>query len=344
MKKSVSLVASIVAVGIAGGVATNHVSAQEAIIAVSWGGSTYEIDPTTGSGALIGPAGVSGLNSMAKDSSGTLYTMASDDLYTVDPLTGAATFEVTVANGLNSVRGMAFVSGRLFVVQDGGSTSLPDELWSVDPSSGSSSLIGIMNYTNIQGLAADGSTLYAWSIFDGLLTVNFSTGFCTDVNASIGADFDIQTLAFDGSGNLYGGRDSLYRINPATGSQALVGTGGYSDVRGMEFIRTGAPSLGIDVSGSCPGRMSFFVTGATPNSTVALLYAFCNTGSLAPSGPCAGTPLDLCLAGLRVGAVATTDATGFATVSANVPAAACQGFVEWIDVATCNTSIAVPLF
>lgn len=339
VKNGLSLVAGV---GLA--LAASVSALAQDIVAVSWSGSTYAIDGASGSGALIGPSGFSGLNAMAKDSSGKLWTTSSDDLLTVDPITGAASFVVTMNNGVNSVRGMAWYSSRLYVVQDGGSTTLPDELYVIDVATGNATLIGIMNYPNIQGLATDGATMWAWSIFDGLLTVNIGNGICTDVNPGIGATFDIQTLALDGNGRMYGCRDSLYTIDKVTGAQALVGSGGYSDVRGMEFVKSGSPNLGIDVSGACPGRMQFFVTGATPNRPVALLYAFCNTGSIAPSGACAGTPLDLCLAGLRVAAIANADASGFATVVANVPAAACQGYVEWIDATTCNTSVAVPLF
>ncbi|MFW5652993.1 MAG: hypothetical protein ACOC0P_03020, partial [Planctomycetota bacterium] len=184
----------------------------EEIIAVG-SGNTYSIDPATGSGSLIGPLGTfSGLNAMAKDSSGTLWAMSSDDLVIVDPDTGQAFFVVEVKNRVNSVRGMAWHRGELYLIQDGGSTSDPDELWIVDVATGDSTLIGEMNFRNLQGAASDGETFYAWSIFDGLVTVDTSTGICTDVDSAVFADNDIQTIAFDSSGQLYGARNSLCTI------------------------------------------------------------------------------------------------------------------------------------
>ncbi|MFG0330178.1 MAG: hypothetical protein ACF8PN_09800 [Phycisphaerales bacterium] len=91
--------------------------------------------------------------------------------------------------------------------------------------------------------------------------------------------------------------------------------------------------------------MTLEATGATPNSNVAFIYAF-GTGSVAiPNGnPCAGTILDLAGGSAQLGAVVTSDASGTATVTPNVPAAACGVVVvQALDVATCDTSNVVEL-
>ena len=80
---------------------------------------------------------------------------------TVVPATEIAT---SVASLSLDVRGMAFApDGTLYAVRNGG-----DTLFTVNPSSGATTLVGSMNFPGVQGLAfaADG-TLYAWDVGSG---------------------------------------------------------------------------------------------------------------------------------------------------------------------------------
>ena len=62
-------------------------------------------------------------------------------------------------------------------------------------------------------------------------------------DGSSAAFAQIQGLAFSNSGVLYGATQSLYTINTTTGAMTPVGAGGLGDVRGIEFVNQGPPSV-----------------------------------------------------------------------------------------------------
>lgn len=110
-------------------------------------------------------------------------------------------------------------------------------------------------------------------------------------------------------------------------------------------VTGGAPPLTLDVDATCPGggpiRVSW--SNATPNSTVALLYAR-NTGNYPiPQGnPCAGTRLGLGTNQLQVAFQGGSGANGSRTLNANTGPGVCGGYFQLLDVATCRTSNVVP--
>lgn len=96
--------------------------------------------------------------------------------------------------------------------------------------------------------------------------------------------------------------------------------------------------VSLRVSGSCPGSMTFDASGATPGGAVAYIYAFGAGNVVIPSGPCAGTELGL-NATAQLGGTETANAAGEATLTTNVPAAACgRVFVQALDVSSCTPS------
>lgn len=222
--------------------------ADATIIGINFVGTVFSIDETTGSGAAIGPSGFAGTNSMTRNSAGTIYTAeggtGTNTLVTINPITGAGTAGASFATS-NGVRGLAFSSSDvLFAVLDTGpSGSLgPDSLFTIDVTTGALTLIGATGLTALQGLAfSPGGTLYGWDIDIGLVTINTSTGAATDVNPAVGAGADIQALDFATGGTLFGAREALFTINPATGVSTLVGSGGYDDVRGIALIGADLP-------------------------------------------------------------------------------------------------------
>lgn len=239
--------------------ATFAPQASATIIGIDFDGNVVSIDEATGAGGGIGPSGFSTTNSMARDSTGTIYTAhtaiagaAMGQLVTIDPGTGAGTGGALFAT-TNGARGLAFSAGDvLFAILDiGASGSIgPDSLYTINVGTGATTLIGATGRSDLQGLAfSPGGTLYGWDIDLGLMTLDTLTGVATDVNAGIGALADIQTLDFAPDGTLYGARDSLYTINLATGAANLIGSGGYADLRGIAVIAdTSVPepaSLGL---------------------------------------------------------------------------------------------------
>jgi hypothetical protein len=99
----------------------------------------------------------------------------------------------------------------------------------------------------------------------------------------------------------------------------------------------------LTISGTCPDSVTIEVFNATPGGTVAFIFAL-GTGSIAiPGGnPCEGTPLGL-NASAQLVVTKTADATGYVTFTRSVPAVACNGYLQALDVATCETTPVQPL-
>lgn len=119
----------------------------------------------------------------------------------------------------------------------------------------------------------------------------------------------------------------------------------------IEHYETGAPAtlngltwgpgtrdLAVMVTGSCPGQMTAKVYGGTPGSQVAIVFANGRGSTTIPSGPCAGTTLDLNSSVRQVGGLLTFDGNGVATSTINVPSNACGGFIQAITPGDCATS------
>lgn len=316
--------------------------AAQDMIGVSWTGSVYSLDSATGSGSLIGASGYTQVNNMAKSPSGTLYACAGYGVpctvIEINPTTGAGTMVSTTT--VNSVRGMSYFGNTLYLVNDSSGTGVGlDDLYKLDPVSGVATFIGSTGFTGVQGLGAANGVLYGWDINYGLLTINPATGAATDVNASVGGT-GIQNLCANASGELYGGQYSLYKIDAMTGVSTLVGSGGYSDLRGMEFIGSGGPSFTLTKTGTCPGPVTLSSVNGTPGGAVAVVSG--GPGSTTkPSGVCAGTTVPLSNPTLR--AVLINDGAGATSLSFNAPAAACGATVVFVDLGSCDVSNAVTL-
>lgn len=119
------------------------------------------INASTGVGAAIGNSGFAGLNSLAVNNSGTIYSAVDTfgattwPLVTINPSTGAGTSVATLNFGSvrPDVRGLAFSAGNvLFAVNDTG------------PAGGYSDVRGIeyIPEPTVAGLLALGTGLLAW--------------------------------------------------------------------------------------------------------------------------------------------------------------------------------------
>ncbi|MDA1260926.1 MAG: hypothetical protein O3A20_09935 [Planctomycetota bacterium] len=120
----------------------------------------------------------------------------------------------------------------------------------------------------------------------------------------------------------------------------MIGSGGYSDLRGIEFTGGGPPSFTLTKTGTCPGLVTLSSSNGTPSGGVAVLSG--GAGSFTkPSGACAG--LTVPLSGPTLRALIASNGSGAASFSFNAPAAACGASVAFVDVGSCTASNAVVL-
>jgi hypothetical protein len=263
-------------------------SASAQMLGVTWSGLVYKLDPATGSGVLLGASGYSSINAMAADCGGNVYSASGSSLIRIDPNTGVGS--LALALPLSSVRGLAYnpADGLLYAIENGGgptSVSVPDNLYKIDLVAGTTTLVGNTGFNGIQGLSFAGGLLYAWEtgsgngVGFGLLEVDPATGAAVDVNPAIGgfAATD-QFLASDPAGQLYTGRDALYKVDVATGATTPIGGGGYADLRGADSLGTccstalyctaktsscgGTPALSSTGSPSASATSGFVVRGS----------------------------------------------------------------------------------
>jgi hypothetical protein len=222
------------------------------IIAIESSGTVLVIDPVTGVGSILAAAGPSGANALARDPGGAFVTAAGGRLHTIDPLTGNATAGamLDLAGAAIEITGLAWVGADLYAINrtGAGTPAAADTLWKIDPVTGLGLSAWNATSAGLQGLAANDGTLYGWDVTLGLVRLGLGGAgalVVDDVAAATGTQgASIQTLAFDATGALYGAESSLYRIDPLSGAVAFVGTGGYGNVRGMEFRAGAVPTPG----------------------------------------------------------------------------------------------------
>jgi len=151
-------------------------------------------------------------NALAVSDYGPIYVIDFPDLLELDPETGATFASVPLPPQTNPL-GMTWVSGWLYAILSG----TPDRLVTIDPFTGAVTNIGPTGFSGLQSLGSIGSTLYAWDLIAGLVTINSVTGAATDVNILEGGG-NIQGLESDPDGRLIAvGGGSWYEVNPATG-------------------------------------------------------------------------------------------------------------------------------
>lgn len=277
-------------------------AAAQDMIGISYANDVFRIDSATGEGTLVGPTGFpggggsTGSNSMlvAGNVVWIGYTRGgSTEFQMLHVPSGSATTTSTVNL---DVRGLAYdsVQRRFYAVVDSG-IGTGDSLYIVNPFNGFSALVGAMGSTTVQALAHDGSTLFAIGR-NGLLTVDPATGAATDVNPSVQLSGGGQFLSVDGSGQLFYGRSELYTVDKVTGVGTLVGSGGYADVRGCDFVcpttalgagcpsGTSAPRLRLARCPTSPGILLTTVSGGPANALYGIALATRSGQVILPNG------------------------------------------------------------
>lgn len=231
------------------GMLTSVGSASADVIGVTFNGTVASFDSATGTRAILGNAGITRLDSLARSSSGTFYSVggASDNtLVSIDPTTGlAATVATLDYNGTAkpsaTLSGLSFSpTGDLFGVAFDNPT-ISTNLYHINSQTGETTLVGSTGKQDIFGdlaFSPDG-TLYAWSTASGLMTINTSTGQATDIGNS---GILINDLAFRSDGTLWATRStsplSWSNIDLDTGALAptaftFAASGG---IRGIQFL------------------------------------------------------------------------------------------------------------
>jgi len=243
MKKLVSALFPVCA----GMLSAGSVSAD--VIGVTFNGTVASFDSATGIRTVLGNAGITRLDSLARSSSGTLYSVggASDNtLVTIDPITGKATAVATLNYSAtpkpsNTLAGLSFSpSGDLFAVAFN-SPTISTNLYHINPLTGDTTLVGSTGKQDVFGdlaFSPDG-TLYAWSTASGLMTVDTSTGLATDIGNS---GILINDLAFRSDGTLWAAQSTT----PVSWSNIDLDTGALSPtaftfaasggIRGIQFL------------------------------------------------------------------------------------------------------------
>ncbi len=94
-----------------------------------------------------------------------------------------------------------------------------------------------------------------------------------------------------------------------------------------------AAAQSLEVSGSCPGEVTFDAAGLSPGATVAWLYGLEKGDDLISRGSCAGAASGL--GGIRLGRMAEATFGGNSSVTLSLPDYACDTPVQVLDTATC---------
>jgi hypothetical protein len=227
-------------------------AAAQDMLALDVGGGVHRVDSRTGVRGQVGTLGTSALyNCLAVTPSGVVYTVGGTNVMTIDPQTGAGTIVAQVSGGPVplSPRGLAYrpLDGMLLAVFDVGWDDI-DELWEIDPVSGVATPVGPTGGLVIQALTFDPSgVLYAYNLsVIGLCTLDQNTGLATDVGAADGVT-DVQFLTVTGDGRLFGGRNTLYEFDRATGVRTAIANipNEFVDLRGCDWIGLGCETEAV---------------------------------------------------------------------------------------------------
>jgi hypothetical protein len=107
-----------------------------------------------------------------------------------------------------------------------------------------------------------------------------------------------------------------------------------------------APQVELDLGPVCPqgGDTRLAWALAAPGARVAIVYSpSLGSFTIPGSKPCDGTLLDLDGAGLRVAYLGKSNAKGKRELTAKIPSTLCGGWLQAVDLASCNFSAPVPV-
>ena len=230
------------------------------------------------------------MESLSRAPWGDLYSVDSRmDIVSIDPLTGLRA-PIAPLSGLpvGEVPAIAFDRfGALWGIH----RDATDSLFRVaDITTGVAAIVGGTAASKVRGMAfATDGDLFGWDASLGLVEIDTHAGGVTPIGNSTA---QIESIAFDGYGNLYGSSDQLYGISTTLGIATPIGTLS-QPLHGIEFY---SPRMvfSVDVQGPTaagfrdPDHPPAPVDGFTGSeiSGADLL----TTSTLGPPGPNPPTP------------------------------------------------------
>jgi hypothetical protein len=226
------------------------VAAAQDLIGLSVFGASYKINPATGKATAIGSSIiVDEMTAMARRSDGLIVVgggfPTATKLYTIDPLSGTGTLLLDLGTSEGFIRGLAFDGANTLhaVMSPGFSGMPPDWLYEINLVSGALTPIGSIGFNGVEALAWDNGAFFGWDVgFSGfgagLITIDATTGAGTDVNDAVGGNsLQITALDISPTGELYGARTYLSKVNKATGVVTQIGPpDAFQDTGGIAFL------------------------------------------------------------------------------------------------------------
>jgi hypothetical protein len=142
----------------------------------------HEFDTNTNSWVLIGQLGVSGTpNGLAINNGGTAYMTASNDVYTVDLSTGAATHLGSMGGSYNS-SGDCVVNKDNSLYMSSNHNIAGDALVLIDGTTGQAQDIGLMGFSEVYGLTAAWGRMFGLTGSGQLIEIDSGAGQATLVH------------------------------------------------------------------------------------------------------------------------------------------------------------------
>ncbi|MBL9030379.1 MAG: hypothetical protein JNM80_01555 [Phycisphaerae bacterium] len=236
--------------------------AQAPLYAVTFGGSLYTLNTSTGAATLVGPTGFDRLNAAAMLSNGDIIASRArntavpgdtNKIIRINPATGAGSLLCDFGTA-RDLRGLAVANGDIvYAIQD---NSTADSFHRIDLTTCNVTDIGPTGRSLLQGLCSTpADDIFALDIGSGqVFKIDITTGAATLIGGAAGTDN--QALEYASGTLLYAARANLVTVDYITGATTVIGPTGQTDIRGLAGFRPsgGGPSCyaNCDSSTSSP--------------------------------------------------------------------------------------------
>lgn len=217
-----------------------------------WFDDFLSLDPTTGSGRVIGSIGLQGVNALTVASDGVVYgAQGEGQFFTINKATGRATLIGKYGPGMGSAGDLAFRDdGVLFatITRDG-----YDNTWLgvVNLRNGTATLLGSIGYPEVWGLSFRNGELYGVSNKGYVLRINPRTGAGTQIARTSATYWGLSTSGPALTGSITTPRDNTTMGLATIQVSAEARYDGGNGVKQVEFfvLYNGVwHAIGTDVS------------------------------------------------------------------------------------------------